>query len=86
MVWLIKTKMVFLFYFFRTVRGDVYPHITQIGAGKVDIRKHFSQYDYAPKASISSAVERVTKILMSTETTMMVYRIPVVCVSHFIQV
>ena len=73
----VDTKFVL---FFHIVRGDLYPHITQIAAREVDTGKQFNQY-VLPKLPITAGAERITKIIISSETTMMVNRMPVVCVS-----
>ncbi|XP_060562490.1 uncharacterized protein LOC132722076 [Ruditapes philippinarum] len=58
------------------IRGDVYPHITQIAAKHVGTENSFNCY-VLPKLPMSASAERVTKIIVTNSIDMCVDGVPV---------
>ncbi|XP_045169671.2 DNA polymerase III PolC-type-like isoform X1 [Mercenaria mercenaria] len=58
------------------IRGEVYPHITQIAAKHVSTEKSFSCY-VLPKLPMSASAEQVTKIVVTNSSDMFVNGVPV---------
>lgn len=69
-----------LILFLFSVRGDQYPHITQLAAKEISSGSSFNRY-IIPKIPISPSAERVTKMTVADESSMMVNGISVEAVS-----